>query len=130
MITTPEQFKEITGFEITQNSQYNFKLQKAKHTYINYLRQTMKIKDIIAFTGLNNQMVYRYLQTNAYNDQNLLSLLNGNKKTQVQEKKVRLFEALDILHKHPKHKLWDKVFRTWTKDDFKELERLRNNGKA
>ena len=32
-------------------------------------------------------------------------------------------EAKELLNKHPNHKLWDKDFNKWTKEDFESLKK-------
>ena len=119
---TPEQFKEITGFEIAENYNKNNLIKKV--TYLKYLRNFIKISDIIELTGIKRTSLFFYLEHDKI-DENFLSLLN-NGTDSVSSTKLPLFECLDILHKVPKHPLWDKEFRKWNKYDFQEINRLKD----
>lgn len=120
----PQQFKKLTGFDIYQHATGNTKLMKAKRTYIYYLSKEMSVVQIIDFTGLSRSQVYSLYYYTDY-CQEILTKLNP-KTEKINYNVVPLFECLDILHKHPRHVLWDKAYNQWTKFDFIEINRLKD----
>lgn len=122
---TPERFTELTGYNLNQQSYKLPEFSTLRITYIKHLSQSLKPIEIVEFTGLKLHQIYQYINSDKLN-KNFLSLLNEMKSA----KKVSLAEACVILRNRNKHLLWDKIFKTWNQNDFNEIERLKNYGKA